>query len=264
MRRALSLQRDIQETISSSVTRTFTSPKGFPFFPKLPPEIRARIWEMITEDGRTVVVCSRTGGGLRSSVPPLLQVCSESRAVGLKHYALCFSGLEKPNSANTVPPRVYFNFDRDTLFFREDWNEGVDGPWSCISQFHSLINKEDLQKVKAVGFDLNAKICSSRSYSSHTPNFFGWSGLEVLYLGLEKPQLHPNSRIELHELQIKDYSTFMQQYNHNPCWIRVSGLQEDAAAVRYIKAETIGQYLGWGPGPDEFCGRLVLVNVLEL
>ena len=125
--------RHVRRSISSSIAANFRSPKNFPFFSKLPQELRMRIWEMTTEDGRIVAVRSVTGDGLRSSVPPILHVYSESRAGGLKQYALRFSAIKYPFSedTSTIPARVYFNFDRDTLYFRENWHEGVYGVWCC-------------------------------------------------------------------------------------------------------------------------------------
>jgi hypothetical protein len=256
--------RNAGQTILSSVTANFKSPKDFPLFSKLPQEIRLIIWEMTTEEGRIVAVRSVTRGGLRSPVPPILHVCSESRAVGLKQYALCFSALPESFWEEVAPARVYFNFDRDTLYFRKDWNYGVDGACCCIFYLSKLI--EDLRKVKAVGFDLNAKICSSRSSSNHKPNFALWTGLTALYLGLEEPRLNPESQIGFRELQSKDYSAFMREYRRSPCWVRVPGRLEDAAAVEYIKNGEIRCYCPHGPipEPEGFCAKLCPVHVVGL
>jgi hypothetical protein len=77
-----------------------------------------------------------------------------------------------------LPPRVYFNFERDKLYFQEDWNKGVQGSWSCIMQFIDLLNESDLKRVKGVGFDVDARVCSLRS-SGHYPILAGWDSLET-------------------------------------------------------------------------------------
>jgi hypothetical protein len=113
--------------------------------------------------------------------------------VALKHYTVAFASQpminweDAPPEVDNVqeivlPPRVYFNFERDTLYFREDWNRGVQGSWSCIMQFIDLLNESDLKRVKGLGFDVNARVCSLRP-SGHYPILAGWDSLETLYLG---------------------------------------------------------------------------------
>lgn len=239
---------------------------------------------MASEDGRIVVVHSVTANGLRSSVPPILHACSESRAVGLKNYSLCFSALDyppEPDYSETnepdwepevfstkvlIPARVYFNFDRNTLYFRDDWNEGVEGAWCCLYHIEMIINKEDLQSVRAVGFDLNARICSSRSPMNHSPCFGQWTGLKTVYLGLEKPRLSSESQIQFRELHSNDYAEFLREHRRSPCWLMVSESFEDAAAMEYVRAETISSYRRNGPlpEPEGYCERLCPVRVVEL
>jgi hypothetical protein len=83
---------------------------------------------MLAKEPRVVVISTKTDGGLYSSIPPILHVCSESRAVGLKHYTLAFEPYKRfdyrlayyaPEHRIVLPPRVYFNFERDTLYFWE-------------------------------------------------------------------------------------------------------------------------------------------------
>ena len=59
-------------------------------FRTLPLELRTRIWEMTAEEERIVAVHAAIDDGLRAKVPPMLHVCAESRAVGLKFYSLAF------------------------------------------------------------------------------------------------------------------------------------------------------------------------------
>jgi hypothetical protein len=190
-----------------------------------------------------VTINTKTNSGLYSSIPPILQVCSKSRSVGLKHYTLAFESQThlRTNTAthetNVLPPRVYFNFERDTLYFREQWNKDVEGAWCCLSQFANLVNKDDLKRVKRVGLDVNARVCSD----SHFAKFTSWDALEILYLGYEDTRLGSDCPISFSELESKDYEDFLRRYNMNPCWTLIksaikSSLQ-DLETIECLKSE---------------------------
>jgi len=113
------------------------------------------------------------------------------------------------------PARVYFNFERDTLWFREDWNRGVDGPWCCTIRFSSLLNLEDLKKVRSIGFDINARTCTTRQEwgEGHSPYIYDWSdSIETFYLGIESPKLGERSQIGVRELEEVDHGEFTRVY----------------------------------------------------
>jgi hypothetical protein len=132
---------------SSAITTNFHDPKDFPLFTKLPREIQCRVWKVLAEDQRIVAVHSRTDESLRAPVPPILHVCSASRAVGLKHYTLAFGSppeyyeLDQVSEESCRQSTVYFNFELDTLYFPEDWNAGVEGPSSCTSSLSLEVNE---------------------------------------------------------------------------------------------------------------------------
>jgi hypothetical protein len=102
----------------------------------------------------------------------------------LKYYPLSFQGIEESDVSGSLSAGVLFNFDRDTLFFKEGWNERIDGAWSCFNQLSSLLGPEDVHKVQAIGFDLRARICSSRIVRNHFPLLEHWIGLKTMYLGM--------------------------------------------------------------------------------
>ncbi|PMD29273.1 hypothetical protein L207DRAFT_574395 [Hyaloscypha variabilis F] len=209
----------------------------------MPSEIRNRVWEIVAKEPRVVAINTKTNSGLRSSIPPILHVCSESRSVGLKHYTLAFESqthlrTDTPaHEINVLPPRVYFNFERDTLYFREQWNKDVEGAWCCLSQFANLVNKGDLKRVKRLGLDVNARVCSD----CHFANFTSWDTLEILYLGYEDVRLGSDCPISFSELESKDYEDFLRRYNMNPCWTLTrsaskSSLQ-DLDTIECLKSE---------------------------
>jgi hypothetical protein len=202
---------------------------------------------MLAKEPRVVTINTKTNSGLRSSIPPILHVCSKSRSVGLKHYTYAFEpqrfthlGINTPkHEINVLPPRVYFNFERDTLYFRESWNKNVEGAWYCLSQFANLVNEGDLKRVKRVGLDVNARVCSN----CHLANFASWDGLEILYLVYEDVRLGSDCPISFSELESKDYEDFMRRYNMNPCWrLTWSTIKSSLQDVETIKGLKNGSY----------------------
>jgi len=241
-----------RDTASSKVIANFKRPKGdFKYFVNLPWEIQNRVWEMMAEEPRIVAVNTETNSGLRSS-----------RAVGLKSYTLA---IESKQAAQ--PPRVYFNFERDTLYFRENWNKDVAGAWSCISRLANLVNEGDLKRVKRVGLDVNARVCSLKTSgeSCHFPNFAYWDALETMYLGYEGARLGTDCPIRFGELESKDYENFIQKYKKNPCWRNGEWLAQGVeAAVEHLRNEVPQMYHGFWKKPDSFLGKLALVSVKHL
>jgi hypothetical protein len=251
-----------QDTASSKIVAKFKGAKDFPHFVKLPYEIQHRIWEMSAQEPRVVAVYSKSNIGLRSSIPPILHVCSQSRAIGLKNYTLAFEPQR-----STQPPRVFFNFERDTLYFREDWNKDVKGAWCCISQFTYLVNEGDLKRVKRAGFDVDVRICSLETSGEecHIANFAHWNALQILYLGYEDARLGSDCPISFSELDSKDYKDFMHKYRKNPCWRNDERLpQDDEAAIEYLRKEVPIMYHGFLEEPDFVHDKLELVSITHL
>ncbi|KAI8627664.1 hypothetical protein F5Y19DRAFT_440737 [Xylariaceae sp. FL1651] len=126
----LNLVDTTMEQTSSLMTK-LQGATGFTKFNDLPPEIRIKIWQYAMPEERTVVIKSpyvrhreiptSLEGALPQSfdeetwqsttqVPALLHVNAEARHEALKHYTLSL-GVGK------VQPRVYIDFNRDTIFF---------------------------------------------------------------------------------------------------------------------------------------------------
>jgi hypothetical protein len=105
-------------------TRSFTArasnkQPSFPKFPKLPPELRNTIWEMMLPPPRVIRILahweentSQPGAQLKAedaSVPVVLHVNKESRGSAERFYTLTFW-----NQLQRGP--IYFDFNRDTMF----------------------------------------------------------------------------------------------------------------------------------------------------
>ncbi|KAK0113468.1 hypothetical protein ONS96_014332 [Cadophora gregata f. sp. sojae] len=128
---------------STSFDATTTTVK-FALFPKLPAELRVRIWKLASNETRNVDIWVRnihvgiwnspyagtptwSPYALYSSTkaPSILHVCHESRVEGLKYYVLDFGSTFKfknyktdkrfPNMRVTMPPQIYINWDVDRI-----------------------------------------------------------------------------------------------------------------------------------------------------
>ncbi|CZR54386.1 uncharacterized protein PAC_04270 [Phialocephala subalpina] len=105
-----------------------TSPTSFPYFPKLPAELRLRIWEYASPPPRIVEIA--WSSKVRSLVsltrmPPILHTCHESRQAHIrKHQNLTFGESNQ---------RIFVNFNTDTLFFGPGCKHlvpsGKSNPW---------------------------------------------------------------------------------------------------------------------------------------
>lgn len=224
---------------------------------------------MLAEEPRVVTVKTETNGGLRSYMPPILHVCSESRAIGLKHYTLAFEPqrfahrwTDAEQKINGLPPRVYFNFERDTLYFRDNWNENVEGVWCCLSQLRSLVNEGDLKRVTKVGFDVDTRNCSLKTSGENCHGAYlpSWDAIEIMYLGYEDVTLGSDCLISSSKLESEDYKDLMQRCKMNPCW---DWLPEDLER-EHLKNKVPIRHRGWWKRPDGFLRKLQLVRIKHL
>lgn len=100
----------------------------FHFFPRLPFELRDRIWELAIEP-RTVEICivkkyDDWGAPVKvispTPVPAILQACRESRSQGLRHYHRAFSLPE-----TTGADYVWVNFRLDMVLIGDSYSDHV-------------------------------------------------------------------------------------------------------------------------------------------
>jgi 2EXR family len=113
----------------------------FERFPKLPPELRIRVWKLVPEARIVVVRFDRDGRKhchkFAASFPAILHACQESRHEGLKMYHRAFDSKWALNG-------VYFNFKTDTLCMLN---------WAYLSQKQFFIRKiksNDLGQIESV------------------------------------------------------------------------------------------------------------------
>ncbi|KAI2622132.1 hypothetical protein GGS26DRAFT_249122 [Hypomontagnella submonticulosa] len=128
----LNLIDNTMEQTLSSLSSKIQSPTTFTRFRELPPELRIKIWQYAMPEPRTVIVKSpharqkQTPRSLEEAmskprdpeqswfsttqIPALLHVNAEARHEALKHYKLSLG-------VGSVQPRIYVDFNRDTLFF---------------------------------------------------------------------------------------------------------------------------------------------------
>jgi 2EXR family len=147
----------------------------FTCFPKLPAELRTKVWKYASHVTRNIDIstktlylsCKRNGEGPAmpyyyvSSCPPpaILLVCKESRTEALKYYKLDFEsedlwGLSGTSNTPPVliatPPRIYINWQVDRICMMdplrfEDWIEERDECTSRLPDFIALCIKIELK-----------------------------------------------------------------------------------------------------------------------
>ncbi|MCJ1248771.1 hypothetical protein MMC30_005990 [Trapelia coarctata] len=137
----------------------------FTLFPALPAELRLKIWEFALPGPRVVEIKAPPPSfadrppdsaldDFTSScaIPTLLHVNSEARGIALKHYELSFA-------TGTFPPRIYFSFERDTLYFPEYVFD--DGGVADITPFIMAISSSERARVRRVAVDVDRWFASN-------------------------------------------------------------------------------------------------------
>ncbi|KAI9644253.1 hypothetical protein NHQ30_007608 [Ciborinia camelliae] len=100
-------------------------------FSRLPTEIRLQIWKLVGSQPRNLDIWQRRVGWLNedsvtclifrwvtlTTVPPILHVSRESRAIGLTFYQLAFGyDIQLPHGITfATEPRIYVNWNRDRI-----------------------------------------------------------------------------------------------------------------------------------------------------
>lgn len=141
---------------------------SFHHFPHLPPELRLQIWKSLIQPRVVIAACISPGLAKhkaaqlarrprRPTVPVLLHVCRETRALALQHYEMAFSwkvpqGLS-PSPADSAAAdrgdaRIWFNFARDALLLLGEL-EPLDR-WGFSSPMVYFLRREDTRRVRHV------------------------------------------------------------------------------------------------------------------
>lgn len=120
------LTQQLQESCS------LQQPKIFHSFPRLPPELRRKIWRHALPSPRTMSVdfiqrSRHSAPEFEPNQPPpmLLHVCHESREVALENYELVFRSQNPPGASSQGASGAplggfYFDFRGDTLCFTRE------------------------------------------------------------------------------------------------------------------------------------------------
>lgn len=185
----------------------------FQLFPDFPTEIRLLIWHMATDEQRIVVIHSCGDiGGFRSATPQpvVLYVCQESRQVALLRYELTFSGCETHSFLmDCYPPKTYFNFERDTLYFRKAHKRVVpqsDEDEVTPARFGFHVNREQFDQIRSIGVDVGS---SSATTSLSFLNYLNPRDLRTVYLCTEEGDLRAEQFFYFEPLKEKDYEKFV-------------------------------------------------------
>ena len=129
-------------TITMDTVMTDPDIPVFHLFPKLPVEIRRKIWALNLPGPRLVEVVERNGKfyGCAYSITNF-KVCRESRNEALKTHPLSFS-------VDYEPPLIAFNFEMDTLLLARKLQDEDNHIW-----FRRHCDERELARVKSLMVD---------------------------------------------------------------------------------------------------------------
>ncbi|KAH7124820.1 hypothetical protein B0J13DRAFT_565674 [Dactylonectria estremocensis] len=175
--------------------------KSFPFFPRLPREIKAEIWNEALREPNIVQLCfsfqSRHATLHHRVLPTLLQVCAESRGRALKYYPDKFYEQKHTGITIYVRPKV------DTLYLGSANVDSIHFEW-IVEEMALRHVRIDMDEVKHLAFDINFWLDHGTEVMLHVlPSF---QSLETLTLVLEdnaSPR-EPTKLVELDEEIDKD------------------------------------------------------------
>jgi hypothetical protein len=224
---------------------------GFPQFSRLPQEIRLKIWDIVTNEPRAVIIHSSSGdpyGGFRSPtpIPAALHTCLESRELALKKYELTFSARDVRGGLD-YPARIWFNFEQDMVYFRHPIQAVPRNFW----RFQSSVVTKNIERIRFLGIDIQ------RSHGLLPHYLDAWKALKVCYYCHESARLDVERSLILCPPRRNHERAFVRQYR----WRlgkdgRFKGLSL-SSALQKIKQEAIS--LSWFQGNRTLEVHLVTV-----
>jgi hypothetical protein len=118
---------------------------------------------------------------------------------------------------------------------------------------------EDIKRVRRVGLDVNARVCSPKPSATHSVGFQGWDALEIQYMGYEgygngegdEAMLGSDCPITFTEVDEEDYVDFVRRYQESRCWRDARWVPLEGAVAGYLKREHPSTYYGF-PKPPSF------------
>ena len=178
--------------------------EGFPQFSRLPQEIRLKIWDMVTNEPRAVIIHSRPGdpdGGFKSPtpIPAALHTCLESRELALKKYELTFSARDV-YGGHGYPARIWFNFEQDMVYFQHPIQAVLGNIW----QFQSSVVTKDIERIRFLGISIQHGHCLLRLEA--------WKALKVYYYCHESARLDVKRGLILCPPRGNHERAFVRQY----------------------------------------------------
>jgi hypothetical protein len=141
----------------------------------------------------------------------------------------------------------------------------VDGQYSCFNHLKRLLNKEDVEKVERIAFDLDASICCPRSSDKHGIFLAPWEGVKTLYLAMRPQEEIRGASVDdldsvenekqrtefmFKELSMEQQGQFLKLYRGIPAWKEVSVDLSVEEALEFVRKETGKLYAGIYNGRD--------------
>jgi hypothetical protein len=173
----------LNHTVTKPVPAEVEELTSFTVFPKLPIEIRLKIWKGASHFQRNLEIFSHpishytivSGAAshafkLQTSLPPpaILHVNSESRMEALQHYTLAFgTKVDFEDFAFSTPPRIYYNRKSDRVCFT--------GPVNALSR--SAIEEAIMaHKIARLAINVNVPLADSTTSGFEDPAILDLAG----------------------------------------------------------------------------------------
>jgi len=115
---------------------------------------------------------------------------------------------------NTVPPMIYFNYEKDMLYFQED--RPINKFWhrSCFEQFFALVKPFDIERVRHLGFPSNLPATMHYTADSFHKDLRLWKGLQMVCLGYNLYGLNVRRAITFTPLEDNDWKFARSCWNY--------------------------------------------------
>lgn len=177
--------------------------------------------------------------------------------MGSTRYNLSFSSAKHSPGSKTSPTKIYFNLDRDTLYFGPDWNKDTGEMRGCLSLSPEIVLHEDFKQVKGVAFHLGMNACVHGSQIIHMPDIRNWAGVKDIYLVLDERAEASNQALELGDMRAEDWPAFMKAYRSNPSFPTISDEYDDLRAFEKVRVDWKRYCHPWIQyAPTEFCSEI--------
>ena len=236
--------------------------RAFHFFPQLPPELRAKVWEYATVPRVVCVAYNPRTARVESStpIPALLHVNRESRYEALRRYKKLFASKENPDCYTLYRPHF------DTLYFPRCREMGYDDSLRDFATY--MTSPEDLACITRLALD-SVDGAEKRPWEAYDKAVLikSFPNLSILNLVLQRKQVWLSNlprdflgeKTKAREIKFVDYedeeeaarvgAEFEMQFNREETMLRdiwaSEGMQYEAHQLPPVKVVEKRKLMPW-------------------